>query len=161
MFIKFFTNRKAIYKGIIFQHFQSYWPFLIVRGTMGFGECGFATLAPTLLVDLFHGKEATYILALFYFANIIGRYKFIALYFKCNSILNYSFFENSIFKILKCYIVLKSGLGYIVGSGVATLAGSWRWGLRITPIFACMALAVGIFSLRDPPRGNISNSREI
>ena len=48
-----------------------------------------------------------------------------------------------------------------MGSEVATLAGSWRWGLRITPIFACMALAVGIFSLRDPPRGNILNNNKI
>ena len=48
-----------------------------------------------------------------------------------------------------------------MGSGVATLAGSWRWGLRITPILACMALAVGIISLRDPPRGNISNNNKI
>ena len=48
-----------------------------------------------------------------------------------------------------------------MGSEVATLAGSWRWGLRITPILAFMALAVGIFSLRDPPRGNILNNNKI
>ena len=42
-----------------------------------------------------------------------------------------------------------------MGSGVSMLAGSWRWGLRITPILAFGALITGTIALRDPPRGNI------
>ena len=57
--------------------------------------------------------------------------------------------------------IFKSGLGYIVGSGVAILAGNWRWGIRITPILACIALTVGIIALTDPPRGKIIRNRKI
>ena len=97
----------------------SYWPFLIVRATMGLGECGFTVLAPTVLGDLFHGKEITYVLALFYFSIPVG-----------------------------------SGLGYIVGSGVARAAGDWRWGVRTTPFLAYIALIILIIFLTDPPRGH-------
>ena len=48
-----------------------------------------------------------------------------------------------------------------MGSGVAILAGNWRWGIRITPILACIALIVGIIALTDPPRGNIISNRKI
>ena len=48
-----------------------------------------------------------------------------------------------------------------MGSGVAILAGNWRWGIRITPILACIALIVGIIALTDPPRGNVISNRKI
>ena len=51
-------------------------------------------------------------------------------------------------------LFLKSGLGYIVGSGVAQAAGDWRWGVRTTPFLAYIALAVLVLFLTDPPRGN-------
>ena len=49
--------------------------------------------------------------------------------------------------------IFKSGLGYIVGSGVAQAAGDWRWGVRTTPFLAYIALAVLVLFLTDPPRG--------
>ena len=51
------------------------------------------------------------------------------------------------------HCILKSGLGYIVGSGVAQAAGDWRWGVRTTPFLAYIALAVLVLFLTDPPRG--------
>ena len=46
-----------------------------------------------------------------------------------------------------------SGLGYIVGSKVADLAGDWRWGLRVTPILNLLALVLLSLFMLDPPRG--------
>ena len=48
---------------------------------------------------------------------------------------------------------LHSGLGYIVGSGVAQAAGDWRWGVRTTPFLAYIALIILVIFLTDPPRG--------
>ena len=53
------------------------------------------------------------------------------------------------------HFILKSGLGYIVGSGVAQAAGDWRWGVRTTPFLAYIALVVLVLFLTDPPRGNL------
>ena len=51
-----------------------------------------------------------------------------------------------------------SGLGYIVGSTFADLAGDWRWGVRVTPFLNLIALVLMTFFLADPPRGlNDSN----
>jgi hypothetical protein len=46
-----------------------------------------------------------------------------------------------------------SGLGYIVGSGTANLCGSWRWGLRVTPIMGIVAVLLISFVMHDPVRG--------
>ena len=50
-------------------------------------------------------------------------------------------------------ILFYSGLGYIVGSGVAQAAGDWRWGVRTTPFLAYIALVILVLFLTDPPRG--------
>ena len=52
------------------------------------------------------------------------------------------------------FFVSNSGLGYIVGSGVAQATGDWRWGVRTTPFLAYGALVILIIFLTDPPRGN-------
>jgi len=51
-------------------------------------------------------------------------------------------------------IPVGSGLGYIVGSKTAELAGTWQWGLRATPIAGILAVVLILFFLEDPPRGH-------
>ena len=46
-----------------------------------------------------------------------------------------------------------SGLGYIVGSNVATAFGDWRWALRMTPPLGFLCVILLIFVVRDPQRG--------
>ena len=52
-----------------------------------------------------------------------------------------------------------SGLGFIVGSQVAQAAGSFRWGLRVTPVLGIIGFLLVIFLVQDPPRGLSEGSR--
>ena len=51
------------------------------------------------------------------------------------------------------FLSLCSGLGYVVGSETAQLAGDWRWGIRVTPILGVAAVLLIMFFMEDPPRG--------
>nr|XP_046267688.1 protein spinster homolog 3 isoform X2 [Scatophagus argus] len=51
------------------------------------------------------------------------------------------------------FIPVGSGLGYIVGAGIATLTGDWRWALRITPILGLVGLVLLVFLCPNPARG--------
>ena len=60
------------------------------------------------------------------------------------------------FQVLAAFyfaIPVGTGLGYIVGSEVASVASDWRWGLRVTPFLGILAIIGLVFFLRDPPRG--------
>ncbi|VDQ02172.1 unnamed protein product [Trichobilharzia regenti] len=46
-----------------------------------------------------------------------------------------------------------SGLGFIVGSEITRLTGSWQWSLRITPIFGIICIILLSIFHSDPPRG--------
>lgn len=50
-------------------------------------------------------------------------------------------------------IPVGSGLGYIVGPGVANLIGHWYWALRVTPGLGVLAVVLCITVLIEPPRG--------
>ncbi|XP_006819050.1 protein spinster homolog 1-like [Saccoglossus kowalevskii] len=50
-------------------------------------------------------------------------------------------------------IPVGSGLGYVVGSEVAHAAGSWQWGLRITPVLGVVSLILIVGVLKEPQRG--------
>ncbi|XP_063983786.1 protein spinster isoform X2 [Diachasmimorpha longicaudata] len=50
-------------------------------------------------------------------------------------------------------IPVGSGLGYITGGQVAVATGQWQWGLRITPALGLIAIALILFGVRDPVRG--------
>lgn len=58
-------------------------------------------------------------------------------------------------------IPVGSGLGYIVGSKTAEVAGSWQWGLRATPIAGAVAVILILFFLEDPPRGQSEGHGEM
>ncbi|PSN36607.1 Protein spinster [Blattella germanica] len=55
-------------------------------------------------------------------------------------------------------IPVGSGLGYITGSETASASGSWRWGLRVTPIMGLIAVLLIIFVMVDPERGRSEGS---
>ena len=69
-------------------------------------------------------------------------------HFISQSLISYYLFQN-----YNVSHFLHSGLGYIVGSGVAQAAGDWRWGVRTTPFLAYIALIILVIFLTDPPRG--------
>ncbi|RUS73015.1 hypothetical protein EGW08_019221 [Elysia chlorotica] len=50
-------------------------------------------------------------------------------------------------------IPVGSGLGYIVGSNVADLLGSWQWALRVTPGLGVLCVVLIIFVSVEPQRG--------
>ncbi|KAM3601194.1 uncharacterized protein V6R79_008877 [Siganus canaliculatus] len=51
------------------------------------------------------------------------------------------------------FMPVGSGLGYVTGAGVASLAGDWRWALRVSPILGVVGLALLIGVCPNPPRG--------
>ncbi|KAG5844354.1 hypothetical protein ANANG_G00161620 [Anguilla anguilla] len=51
------------------------------------------------------------------------------------------------------FIPVGSGLGYIIGSSVATATGDWRWALRLNPILGLVGLILLILLIPNPPRG--------
>ncbi|XP_046390697.1 protein spinster isoform X2 [Ischnura elegans] len=57
-------------------------------------------------------------------------------------------------------IPVGSGLGYIIGSETMKAAGSWQWGLRVTPIMGIIAVILVVFVMKEPNRGEAEgNSR--
>lgn len=48
-----------------------------------------------------------------------------------------------------------SGCGYAVGSTITSFTSSWRWGLRITPIFGLIVLFLIVRYLNEPTRGQV------
>jgi MFS family permease len=46
-----------------------------------------------------------------------------------------------------------SGLGYIIGSNIASAFGDWRWALRMTPPLGLLCVLLLIFVVKDPTRG--------
>uniref|UniRef100_A0A8C4ZZ97 SPNS lysolipid transporter 3, sphingosine-1-phosphate (putative) n=1 Tax=Gadus morhua TaxID=8049 RepID=A0A8C4ZZ97_GADMO len=53
------------------------------------------------------------------------------------------------------YVVLPvgSGLGYIMGSTIATATGDWRWALRVCPVLGAVGVVLLVFLCPNPPRG--------
>ena len=48
---------------------------MIMRASIGFGEAGFTSIAPTVLGDLYGDDQRTIVLAIFYYAIPLGRYE--------------------------------------------------------------------------------------
>ncbi|KAM3965083.1 lysolipid transporter protein spinster isoform 2-T2 [Aphomia sociella] len=56
-------------------------------------------------------------------------------------------------------IPVGSGMGYIVGSLAGAAAGNWRWGLRVTPFLGAVAVALILWVMQDPERGQAEESQ--
>ncbi|KAA0705879.1 Protein spinster -like protein 1 [Triplophysa tibetana] len=52
-------------------------------------------------------------------------------------------------------IPVGSGMGYIVGSKVVTVAKDWHWALRVTPGLGLLAVILLMFVVKEPKRGAI------
>ena len=50
-----------------------FWLFVVLRGIVGIGEASYVTIAPTLISDMFVGKDRSLMLMIFYFAIPVGR----------------------------------------------------------------------------------------
>ena len=46
-----------------------------------------------------------------------------------------------------------------MSSQLAAAAGSWRWGLRLTPALGLVAVLLGVLFMEDPPRGRVEGGR--
>ena len=55
-------------------------------------------------------------------------------------------------------IPVGSGLGYVVGSQMASAFGSWQWALRVTPPLGIISVLLVIFVLKEPARGESETS---
>ena len=56
-------------------------------------------------------------------------------------------------------IPVGSGLGYIVGSQMARIFGSWQFALRFTPLFGLISIICYLF-VKEPKRGAIDGDRQ-
>ncbi|XP_063107072.1 uncharacterized protein LOC100729353 isoform X2 [Cavia porcellus] len=63
--------------------------------------------------------------------------------------------------IFYIFIPVGSGLGYVLGSAVTKLTGSWRWALRMMPCLEAVALILLILLVPDPPRGAAEKQGEV
>ena len=52
-----------------------------------------------------------------------------------------------------------SGLGYVIGSGLATAFADWKYSMRGTPLMLIIAVLMVIFVLVDPPRGQVEGKQ--
>ncbi|KAM5273502.1 protein spinster homolog 3 [Ctenodactylus gundi] len=63
--------------------------------------------------------------------------------------------------IFYIFIPVGSGLGYVLGSAVKDLTGSWHWAFRIMPCLEAVALILFILLVPDPPRGAAEEQGEV
>ena len=104
----------------------TYWFLLLMRTLVGIGEASYATIAPTLIADMFPPRLRIRMLSIFYLVIPFGT----AL----------GFIVAAGAQIFAEYIL-----------GVTT--GQWRWALRITPPFGFIAVLLIIFVAKEPERG--------
>lgn len=67
--------------------------------------------------------------------------------------------RSSVLALFYFAIPVGTGLGYIVGSEVASAVGDWRWGLRVTPVMGAAAVLMIVFLMVDPARGTADGSQ--
>ena len=54
-----------------------------------------------------------------------------------------------------------SGLGYVVGQGLASAFGEWQYSMRGTPVLGTIAVLLILFILVDPPRGEAEGQQNL
>jgi MFS family permease len=103
-----------------------YWMLLSSRALVGIGEASYATIAPTIIADLFPPEKRLRMLSVFYIAMPLG------------SALGY---------------ILGSRVSLLVHS-INHQPGSWQWALRITPLPAVILAIVVLVLVKEPVRGS-------
>lgn len=104
----------------------NYWMLLSSRALVGIGEASYATIAPTIIADLFPAEKRLRMLSVFYIAMPFG------------SALGY---------------ILGSKVSSIAYS-ITHQPGSWQWALRITPLPAVVLAILVCVVVEEPPRGH-------
>ncbi|CAO4374425.1 unnamed protein product [Caenorhabditis nigoni] len=61
--------------------------------------------------------------------------------------------RSTVFMIFYFAIPVGSGLGFIVGSNVATLTGHWQWGIRVSAIAGFIVMIALVLFTYEPERG--------
>uniref|UniRef100_A0A1I7XIX2 MFS domain-containing protein n=1 Tax=Heterorhabditis bacteriophora TaxID=37862 RepID=A0A1I7XIX2_HETBA len=56
-------------------------------------------------------------------------------------------------------IPMGSGMGFMVGSTIASLFGAWQWGVRITAILGVICLMLIIVFIEEPERGKAEREK--
>ncbi|KFD46005.1 hypothetical protein M513_13122 [Trichuris suis] len=116
--------------------------FLFLRGVVGIGEASYATVSVTILGDLFTKSRRSQMLMVFFFAVPLGRYG-----------------VSSSVHVLIAFVLLSSGLGFIVGSMVTKVAaGQWQWGVRVTPPLGLLCIGLILLAMEEPKRGSAEQS---
>jgi len=73
-----------------------------------------------------------------------------ALGFPCDIFTNFCLYFFSIFCF---FLLLISGIGYIIGGTMRNAVGGWEWALRVTPGLGVCAVALMVIFLEEPVRG--------
>lgn len=108
-----------------------YWMLFVTRLFVGVGEASYATIAPTLIADLFPAEKRLRMLSIFYIAMPLG------------GALGY---------------IVGSQVSALVNR-FAGQADSWRWALRVTPSLGVIAALLILLVVREPPRGHTDGQR--
>lgn len=109
----------------------NFWMLFATRLCVGVGEASYATIAPTLIADLFPAERRLRMLSIFYIAMPVGG----AMGYMVGSEVS--------------SLVHKFG----------HQAVSWRWALRVTPALGIVAALLILFVVREPPRGHTDGQR--
>ncbi|KAI6649031.1 Protein spinster isoform X4 [Oopsacas minuta] len=104
----------------------TYWFLLLMRTLVGIGEASYATIAPTIIADMFPPKLRIRMLSLFYLVIPFGT--------------AFGFIVAAVAQIFAEHVLMLT-------------TGQWRWALRITPPFGFIAVLLIIFVAKEPPRG--------
>ncbi|VDM64803.1 unnamed protein product [Angiostrongylus costaricensis] len=74
----------------------------------------------------------------------------------CPSIISDMFYgkaRSHMYMLFYLAIPVGSGLGFVVGTKVASLMGAWQWGIRISVIAGIIALVLLVVLVSEPKRG--------
>ncbi|KAK6041867.1 spinster domain protein [Cooperia oncophora] len=98
--------------------------FLLFRGIVGIGEASYSNVCPSMISDMFTGPTSK--------SHVHD------LLLRCTR-----------WKVRLCF----TGLGFVVGSNVASLLNAWQWGVRVTAVAGIGALALLVLVVDEPKRG--------
>ncbi|XP_019848762.1 PREDICTED: protein spinster homolog 1-like [Amphimedon queenslandica] len=122
-----------VWSGFVFAgSFSINYPMLLAtRSLVGVGEASYATIAPTIIADLFTTKKRLRVLSLFYMAIPIGS----AIGYGAGSFVSSQVYHH-----------------YHVDD-------SWRWALRLSPGLGLISVFLILFTIHEPPRGHSEDPR--
>lgn len=104
----------------------TFWFLLLMRMLVGIGEASYATIAPTIIADMYSPNVRLRALAFFYLVIPAG------------SALGY---------------IVGATATLFATNVLHQSVGGWKWSLRVTPLFGVIAAILMLFAAKEPPRG--------